>query len=113
MGPPERRSKAARLNRSRATCSNVSSAAGASSSSVDFLILRLLRIRGVEPAFLLAAAGPTSRPFVLARLHGARAVRATDAGIAAIVELIVRERVLHDVAPDFFLGPLHDRAQLE
>src|SRR5215210_1160923 len=55
---------------------------------------------------------PATGPLVLARLHGARAGTAADAGIAAIVQRVVRHVVRSDVLPDVVVGPVGERVNL-
>src|ERR671931_1807125 len=58
-----------------------------------------LDLVGLRPAAFAGAAGPG-------------AVRAADRGVAAIVELVVGDVVLDDVAPDVLLGPVRQRVGL-
>src|SRR5438046_45752 len=62
-------------------------------------------IQHVQPAFLLGAARPPPRSFVLSVSYGARARPTTDTRIAPIVERIVRNVVLHNEGPHFAFRP--------
>src|ERR687893_1103557 len=66
------------------------------------------RLCGVQAAFELARAGPPA----LAALAGLRARHAPDRGVAAVVQLVVGQVVLADVAPDVLLGPARQRGDL-
>src|SRR5579864_6708421 len=54
---------------------------------------------------------PAARARIFARRDGARAWRAADAGIAAIMERVVRYRMLADVTPDVLVGPVGQRIE--
>src|SRR5689334_4950830 len=65
----------------------------------------LLRIRILPP--------PAPGAAVCARLHRARARRATDAGIALVVQRVVRQLARADVGPDLFVRPVEDGTDLD
>src|SRR5579875_1606407 len=72
-----------------------------------------LEVRHVDAAFFLSKVGPASGPFVLARLDGARTREATDAGETLIMERVVGNRVLEDVAPNLLARPVRQRVDLD
>src|SRR3990172_6946350 len=70
--------------------------------------LRDLDIGHVEAALRLVEALPAAAAGVIARLHCAGAVRAADAGEAAIVQRVVGDAVVEDVLPDLRLRPCRE-----
>src|ERR1700682_1534089 len=68
----------------------------------------------MQPAFLVIRAfpPPATRTNVLTRKDRARARRATDAGITAIVQRVVGNCVIANVGPDLVLAPIGQRIEL-
>src|SRR5947209_7975086 len=56
---------------------------------------------------------PASRAARLARCDRARAGRAADRRVAAVVERVIRDVALAHVVPHLVLGPLRERVQLD
>ena len=69
---------------------------------------------GMQAALARIAAfpPPAARAFVFARLHRARAGRATDARKAAVMQGVVGQPLLADVLPDLVFRPFEQRAHL-
>src|SRR5579871_2871433 len=67
----------------------------------------------MQAAFGLAEAGPAAGAGVLAGQHGARAMRAADAGIAAVMQRVVVEPALVDVAPHLLRCPVGERVDFD
>src|ERR1700730_4161195 len=63
-------------------------------------------LRFVEPR-------PASGARIFSRPHTSRAMGASNAGIAAIVQRIVGQVVVMDVTPDFCGGPIDERVDLD
>src|SRR5205807_10478657 len=59
-------------------------------------------LNDVQPALSLARARPASRPGIFARTNSPRAMRATDARIILIMERVVRDVMLVEIAPNLF-----------
>src|SRR5207245_5550526 len=66
----------------------------------------------VQSTFLFQGSGPATGAVVLAVGHRARAWPAADAGIALIVQGIVRHRVPGNERPHVLLGPGKERIDL-
>src|SRR2546423_161760 len=62
----------------------------------------------MQPAFLARESGPASGAIVFAGLNCPGAGPAANAGIAAVVEGIVGDVVIGDVAPDVSLRPVEE-----
>src|SRR5271154_655755 len=58
-----------------------------------------LRLDDVQAALSLGRSRPAPRPRVLSRMHGAGAMGAADAGVAAIMQRVVGHVMLVDVLP--------------
>lgn len=56
---------------------------------------------------------PSSRSDILARLHGACAGLAANAGVSLIVELVIGYAMLMDIVPHLLLSPLDERIHLD
>src|SRR4051812_42916581 len=67
----------------------------------------------MEPTLRLREAAPAAGALVFAQQHGPRAGPAADAGIALIVERVIRNLVLRDKAPHVLLGPVGERADFD
>src|ERR1700719_4442785 len=68
----------------------------------------------MQSAFLVVRTFPPPAPCanVLTRKDRARARRATDAGVTAIVQRVVWNRVIANVGPDLVLAPIGQRIEL-
>src|SRR6266404_8061461 len=69
-------------------------------------------LNDVQPALSLTSAGPSPRPRIFARLYSPRTMRATDARIILIMERVVRDVMLVEIAPNLFRSPIRDRIHL-
>ena len=69
-------------------------------------------LNDVQPALSLARARPAPRPGIFARTNSPRAMRATDARIILIMERVVRDVMLVEIAPNLFRSPIRDRIHL-
>src|SRR5262245_28127567 len=69
----------------------------------------------MQPALLGRALlpPPASGAYVLSRRNGTGTWSAADAGKAAVVQLVVRDRVRPDIGPDLFVAPADERVELD
>src|SRR6266404_3316249 len=70
-------------------------------------------LNDVQPALSLARARPAPRPRIFARTNSPRTMRATDARIILIMERVVRDVMLVEIAPNLFRSPIRDRIHLD
>src|SRR6478672_13932005 len=66
----------------------------------------------MESALGLAKARPSSGASIFSGINRARAMCATDAGVIAVMERVVRNIILHHITPHHFASPISQRADL-
>src|SRR5580693_2706999 len=67
----------------------------------------------VQSALGLVESRPAAGSRIFPRLHAPRAMRAANAGIAAVMQRIVGKIVVMNVLPDFSGGPIGERIDLD
>ena len=59
----------------------------------------------MKPTFGFFKTLPSPGPWIVARLNGRGAVRASDAGVVLVMENVVGHVMRFDVGPDLIVGP--------